>query len=144
MAITVINQPIDFIGNVGDDFGFCVDAETDGAQIVYQWQFKRPDAATYQSSSMPGNKTPYMHSEITSQRLDYKYRCRMNESGSTNYVYTEIATIKEGTTPPVLAQLKRLWGAKAGILAAISGKGVTVAPDASLEDFPALIAQIGS
>lgn len=142
MAVVIVNQPLDFIGAINQGFGFQVDAYSDAdLQLVYLWQYS-PNGTNWYDSTLPGYSTCYVHDTITSTRLSYLYRCRINETGSTNYTYTDLVRLIEGTTPPLLAQLNRLWGAKRDILTAISNKGVTVAWDTPLDGIPTLITSI--
>lgn len=145
MAITIINQPLTFTGMIGDTFGFRVDTEEQAS--AYQWQYSADGISgwslTGAGSGNGSRRTPFLYDEITAARVGAYYRCRMtNPEGG--YTYSNIVQLLEGTTPPVMAQLLRLWLAKAAILSAISEKGVTVPSNSDLEDFPALINQIGT
>lgn len=144
MAITIINQPLDFTGAIGNTFGFRVDTAEQGS--AYRWQYSSNGISWSNTAAGSGNGsrlTPFLHDSITEARKGMYYRCRITDSNG-NYTYSEGAQLVVGTTPPVMAQLLRLWLVKAAILSAISAKGVTVPSNADLDDFPALIAQIGT
>lgn len=144
MAITIINQPLTFTGMIGDTFGFRVDTEEQAS--AYRWQYSENGISWSNTAAGSGNGsryTPFLHDTITASRIGAYYRCRMTNSEG-GYTYSDPVQLLEGTTPPVQKQLVRLWMAKANIITAISGKGVTVSPNADLDDFPALIAQIGT
>lgn len=145
MAITIINQPISFAGAIGETFGFRVDTAEQGSS--YKWQYSASGvsgwAYTAAGSENESNNTPFLHDLITEARNGMYYRCRIIDSEG-KYHYSQGAQLVVGTTPPVQKQLVRLWMAKANIITAISGKGITVPTNADFDDFPALIAQIGT
>lgn len=139
MAVEIINQPVDYVGPLGDEFGFKVDCT--GA-TGYRWQYSSDGGSTWTVTSVTGNQTTYITAEITQERTANLYRCRMSDG--SNYYYTDPVGVSIGTTPPILAQLKRLWDVKKAIRDAIRAKNVTCPAAFELEDVPDMIASIGT
>lgn len=137
MAVEIINQPIDFIGQLGDEAGFRVDAT--GFTSV-RWQYSANGGSSWTVTNITGSQTLYVTAEITQERLGNIYRCRLYDG--TNYYYTDPAKMTIGTTPPILAQLKRLWDVKRAIRDALRAKNVTCSIGYELEDVPTMIASI--
>lgn len=137
MAVEIINQPVDYIGPDGADFGFKVDCT--GA-TTYQWQVSTNGGSSWVTTTITGNKTTYATQTITQERTANLYRCRLYDG--SNYTYTEAVRIIIGTTPPILAQLKRLWDVKRAIRDALTAKSVSCPADYELEDVPTMIASI--
>ena len=137
MAVTIINQPVDYVGPLGGEAGFRVDAT---GFTAARWQYSEDGGSSWVVTSVTGNQTMYITAEITEARTAYLYRCRLYDG--TNYYYTDSVRITIGTTPPILAQLKRLWDVKRAIRDALRAKSVTCPIDYELEDVPTMIASI--
>lgn len=137
MAVEIINQPVDYIGPLGGEAGFRVDAT---GMTAARWQYSDDGGSTWIVTSVTGNQTMYITAEITQERTANFYRCRLYDG--TDYYYTDPVRIIIGTTPPILAQLKRLWDVKRAIRAALRAKNVTCPIGYELEDVPTMIASI--
>lgn len=79
-AIVIRQQPQDYTGALGDTATFTVVAT--GLNILYQWQALPPDAAWRDVS---GATSSSFSAEITLNRLNYYYRCKLTNADGTVY-----------------------------------------------------------
>lgn len=96
MAIIIIRQPSDYIGQLGDTAFFHVDAT--GDDLTYRWQYS--SGATWYYSTMTGNRTPTLRGELTEARLGYRFRCVI--TSGTETVYTNPVRMLTTTIEPPL------------------------------------------
>lgn len=138
MSVTIINQPMDFVGAVGDTCVFWVDTAERG--LTYTWEIKtNPSGTKWNTSSIDSS---IYSVEVTSVRFQYQYRCIVSD-GETS-ITTPITRIIAGTPSPIAAQLYRIKAGIYSIMHALVGKNVTPPDDYKLDDIPALIDQIGT
>ncbi len=74
-AITITQQPQNFVGAVGETATFAVGATGEG--LTYQWQYREPGGSTWLNSSF---KTPSMTCKITAARDGRQYRCVITDA----------------------------------------------------------------
>ena len=96
-AATIINQPVDAVGDLGDEVTFTVGAAN---ATAYKWYYKlitAPESA-WEATTAAGNNTKTITVTITEQRLLYTYRCRVKGIDG-NYVYSNpvVMTLNETT-----------------------------------------------
>ena len=78
-APVIVTQPENFVGQIGDNASFTVEASGDG--LTYQWQYLTP-SGKWVNSGMTGNKTATLKMSFTEARLQYSFRCIItNEQG---------------------------------------------------------------
>ena len=104
--LTIISQPSDYYGPVGDTAQFFVEAEGDG--ITYQWQVLK-SAGWTNCSKNDGAKTPTLSLAITSARDNTKYKCIITDERS-NTVTTSEVTLHVGELAEVLTQPEDYYG----------------------------------
>lgn len=139
MAITIINQPMSCYVAAGERSTVWVDAE--GDNLTYQWYVKRQGNANYSISSVV-TSVYSVTQPSASGRPQRSLYCVLSDG--TDSVTTDVAEMNIGTMEPIKAQLCRIKGAAYQIAAAITAKGVDAPAGTKLEEFPALIAQIGT
>lgn len=101
-GITIVTQPVDYEGAIGDTATFTVVASGDG--LTYQWQFH--NGTKWTTSTSTGAKTATLSTEMTEARLIYQYRCIVKDTHgntlTTNAVrMIEAAPAFEITSQPV-------------------------------------------
>lgn len=89
--LRIVSQPVDFIGNVGDDASFTVVAK--GSGITYQWMANVPDRGW---RNVINATQPTMTAEITATRLGYDYKCRITDRFG-NYIDTDLVKMVQAS-----------------------------------------------
>ena len=89
--ITINTQPTDYIGAVGTNATFTVEATGD-SELTYQWQYQNVGVSYWQNSSQNGNKTATLTVPITEARNGQKYRCVITDADG-NTVTSNAASI---------------------------------------------------
>lgn len=79
----ILKQPVNFVGNIGDTAIFHVKAAN---VALYQWQNK--GTGNWLSPSLPGVATDTLQAEITTQRLNFVYRCKLTGNDGS-VIYTD-------------------------------------------------------
>lgn len=87
-VLSVIEQPNDYFGFVGEHATFYVVATGEG--LSYQWQVNKN--GTWINSSLPGAKSDSLHFDITAARNGYKFRCVIKDTKG-NTVTSDFATL---------------------------------------------------
>lgn len=87
-VLSVIEQPNDYFGFVGEHATFYVVAKGEG--LSYQWQVNKN--GTWINSSLPGAKSDSLHFDITAARNGYKFRCVIKDTKG-NTVTSDFATL---------------------------------------------------
>lgn len=139
MAITIINQPMSCYVAIGERSTVWVDAV--GDNLTYQWYVKRQGSNSYARSSVV-TSVYSIPQPGTSDRPQRSLYCVISDG--TDSVTTNVAEMNIGTMAPLKTQLCRIKEAAYQIAAAITAKGVDAPAGTKLEEFPALIAQIGT
>ncbi len=84
-AIRISEQPMDFIGEVGQTARFTVEAV--GDSLTYQWQYKNAKSgSTWANSSASGNKTKTLKVAITAGRNGQQYRCIITDADGNSVI----------------------------------------------------------
>ena len=97
MAVIIIRQPSDYIGQIGSDAFFHVDAT--GDNITYRWQY-RGSSSTWYNSTQTGYRTPTLRMSFTEARLIYSFRCAITSGEET--VYTNVVRLIDVNMEPPL------------------------------------------
>lgn len=84
--LTVVAQPEDSMGKIGDTATFAVEAH--GTGLTYQWQVSSNRGVTWYDSTASGYATSSISLTIQSQHHGYYYRCKVTDSEG-NVVYSE-------------------------------------------------------
>lgn len=136
MAITIINQPTDWYGAVGERGTTWVDAE--GDNLTYQWYVKRQGASKFSKSSLT---TPIYYFTQPSDRPSRELYCVISDGTTT--ATTNTVTAATGTMGPIKTQLCRIRLGVLDVCKALIAKGVAI-PNGytKLENLPTLITQI--
>lgn len=79
----ILQQPQNYTGRLGDTASFTVVVE--GSGITYNWQFSSNGGSTWKASSLTGKTTATASGEITTERLNYLYRCAISDGTETIY-----------------------------------------------------------
>ncbi len=75
-TITINAQPADIAAKLGQKGTATVLASTDsGAELSYQWYFKKAGAASWSKSTMTGAKTESITVPVATTRLGQQYKC---------------------------------------------------------------------
>ena len=106
-AISVIRQPSDAKGNVGNVAELSVEAA--GIGLTYQWQYRATGSSEWKDSGLAGHETAVMKVEMIPQRRNMLYRCllrdRNGQTLATNevslYIQPFIISQPESTTEPL-------------------------------------------
>ena len=106
-AISVIRQPSDVKGNIGDMAELSVEAT--GIGLTYQWQFRAPGSAEWKDSGLPGHETAVMKAEMIPQRSNILYRCLLRDRNGQTLATDEVSLFirpfivshPEGITAPL-------------------------------------------
>ncbi|MBQ0011939.1 MAG: InlB B-repeat-containing protein [Clostridiales bacterium] len=99
--ITVVTQPQDFVGNLGDMAKFNVVAF--GDELVYQWQMQKGNGG-WTNSTLSSASTSTLKVSLTENRIGYKYRCVITDKHG-NRVESDAALLAIETEPVDLAIL---------------------------------------
>ena len=95
--IVITQQPVDYVGLVGDTATFSVVAEGEG--LKYQWYFYDTAASEWKKSS--GNTSATMSVEFKAYRVDQEYRCEITDANG-NTVTTDVVRIVAKVVPLVI------------------------------------------
>ena len=85
-VLSVVTQPEDYIGRVGETVHFSIEAR--GDDLSYRWQSSNDGGETWSNSSVDGFNTNSMRAELTEARIGWLYRCQVTD-GEGNTVYSE-------------------------------------------------------
>ena len=96
-ALSIVTQPSDYVGLVGDTATFSVVAEGEG--LKYQWYFYDTAASEWKKSS--GNTSATMSVEFKAYRVDQEYRCEITDANG-NTVTTDVVRIVAKVVPLVI------------------------------------------
>jgi len=80
-AMSIVSQPEDYAGIIGNNATFTVVAEGEG--IRYQWQVKTSETAAWKNTTIYGYRTPTISVPITAARHNYQYRCVLTQRDGT-------------------------------------------------------------
>ncbi|MBR4948289.1 MAG: InlB B-repeat-containing protein [Clostridiales bacterium] len=98
--LTIISQPTDYYGPVGETAKFTVEADGDG--LTYQWQVLKSSGWS-NCSKNDGAKTATLSLAITSARDNTTYKCIITDE-RTNTVTTDEVTLHVGELAEILTQ----------------------------------------
>lgn len=74
--LSIDAQPMDIVARLGQRGTATVLASADtGAELSYQWYFKKPTAASWSVSTMTGAKTESIVVPVTKARIGQQYKC---------------------------------------------------------------------
>ena len=93
-SIEITSQPVDYEGQIGDPASFTVGVSASGTDLSYQWQYSSDGGRTWKSSSLPGNKTATLSTELTEARLVYRFRCVISGVYGLTVTSDEVRMIK--------------------------------------------------
>jgi len=87
ILLTILAQPQDFVGAIGDTASFTVSAAGDG--LTYQWQVG--GGKTWKNSTASGCRTATLKpGAVTEARLAYWYRCIVKDSRGSTVTTNEV------------------------------------------------------
>ena len=89
-AITILAQPVDFIGALGATASFTVEAEGDG--LTYQWQVNSGNGWA-NSGAASANDATLKPGKVTEARLAYWYRCIITDSHGNTVTTNEVRMV---------------------------------------------------
>jgi len=88
---TVINEPDDYYGRIGDTATFIVEAE--GANLSYQWLYRAPGANNFEYCTSSDATSNTIRVEMTAANNGGEFRCFITDANG-DMGSTRIATIK--------------------------------------------------
>ena len=88
-AISIVRQPANVKGNVGDVAELSVDAT--GTGLTYQWQYRASGTAGWKDSGLPGHETAVMKVEMIPQRRNILYRCLLRDRNGQTLATNEVS-----------------------------------------------------
>ena len=89
VELAILNQPVDFEGNIGDTAVFTVGAQ--GNDLTYQWQLKK--GSTWADQSSGGATTNTFKVKVEESRYGKQYRCVITD-GTGATVTTNVVTLE--------------------------------------------------
>lgn len=89
--ITIISQPVNFVGRVGINAYFNVEAS--GSNLTYQWQVNSD--GTWKNSGTTGNKTKTARAPIIETRYSYFYRCVIKDDQGNTIITRPVRMIND-------------------------------------------------
>lgn len=106
--LSIVTQPADFSGSIGETATFTV--ETTGNVASYQWYYSKDNGAKWSRSGLAGYDTATLSVPVNNARMGQMYRCVItDEEGNT--VTSDAAAIKQKqsgiviTSQPVSAEV---------------------------------------
>ena len=117
-ALKITGQPKDVTGKVGETVTFTVEADGDG--LTWQWQIKRPTAADWTDSSMPGCRTGTLSVSVMRYTLSgTRYRCKIRDRYGDEVISDPAAlTVREAAgkeAQPPRQDMDNVWAIRAVI-----------------------------
>ena len=100
-AITITEQPADFVGPVGSTATFTVDAEGAG-ELSYQWKYRTSAEGAWTNVSASSGKTPSYSLTVKAKHDGYQYMCVVTDGAST--AESDVATLTVGTPVTITRQ----------------------------------------
>ena len=88
---TIINEPDDYYGRIGDTATFIV--ETEGSGLSYQWLCKAPDSDNFEYLTTSDAYTTTLRVALTAENIGAEHRCFITDAYG-DMGSTRIATIK--------------------------------------------------
>ena len=88
--LSIITQPQNYVGQIGDMATFTVEAQ--GMGLTYQWQWF--NGTTWANTSVNGNKTNTVSMKITSGRLAAQYRCVITDENGERVISDAVRMIE--------------------------------------------------
>ena len=85
-ALTILSQPEDYVGRVGDTVWFSIEAR--GTGLTYQWQVSTNGGTSWGNSTAGGYKTPNASLLLAEHNPGYLYRCKVTDAEG-NVAYSE-------------------------------------------------------
>ena len=87
--LAIATQPKSVSVNKGETATFTVKAA--GADLSYQWQWRKNASSEWANSTFKGNDSPSMEVPGKTSRNGYQYRCAITNSAGT--IYTDVVTL---------------------------------------------------
>jgi len=100
-AIVITSQPVNFVGQIGEQASFTVAATGEG--LSYQWQYSSNNGGAWHNSTLTGNKTATVSAEFTEARLKYIFRCVITDANG-NTVASNAVRMEEPPAAVIVAQ----------------------------------------
>ncbi|MGN0714820.1 MAG: hypothetical protein ACI4LN_03285 [Anaerovoracaceae bacterium] len=106
-SVQITVQPENFVGSVGENAVFTIEATGEG--LSYQWQYSNVSSDKWANSSMTGANTASLTVKITNARIGQKYRCVVTDAAG-NKVTSDVAVIQVAV-PVITVQPEDYTGA---------------------------------
>ena len=106
-SVQITVQPENFVGSVGENAVFTIEATGEG--LSYQWQYSNVNSDKWANSSMTGANTASLSVKITNARIGQKYRCVVTDAAG-NKVTSDVAAIQVAV-PVITVQPEDYTGA---------------------------------
>lgn len=103
---SIVEQPVDFYGDIGDTATFTVVAQ--GDNLTYQWQWT--DGTNWWNTTVTGNNTNTITMAITQARLGYQYHCTITDANSNSVISNNVKPV-QAVTPIIIEQPVDFYGA---------------------------------
>ena len=87
--IVITTQPESYAGQIGDEVTFTVVAT--GSSLTYQWQYSSDGGMTWRNSTLSGNNTDTLTTELTEARTAYKFRCVITDGDGNSIASDAVA-----------------------------------------------------
>ena len=116
------SNPVDQSVLKGDEVTFTVTAT--GAELKYQWQYRKSDTDTWKTTTVSGNKTDTITMEGTTARDGYQYRCKVTD-GEGNVAYSAGAVLRVTGIKTQPASYSGAVGERAEFHVVATGEGLT-------------------
>ncbi len=89
-SVEITNQPKDKIAEDGEDISFSI--RTNGTELTYQWQYKKPGSSTWTNSGASTAKKSSLKITAAGKYDSYQYRCVVTDAFG-NTVTSDPATL---------------------------------------------------
>ena len=97
----IVSQPVDYVGNIGDNAAFSVEAT--GSGLTYLWKMRIKNKSDWSSCGMSGKTTANLSGEMTSARVKYEYCCFITDSTGRT-LQTDVVCMKEDVKFEIVSQ----------------------------------------
>ena len=121
--LQISKQPTDSTAASGTIGKFSITA--DGVGLTYQWQYQKPDSATWTNSTVPSANRSTLWVNVREAINGYKYRCVVSDSNSNKVTSSEVklTVMPAITTQP--ADLTAGSGTTCNFSVTATGEGLT-------------------
>lgn len=98
--LSILTQPMDYVGSVNDELSLFVEATGNG--LIYQWYYSDDNGTTWKISGTPGFNTATLHPILRAYRDGYQYKCQVTDVFG-NQVTSDAVSATVETSPVIIS-----------------------------------------